>query len=96
MKPSVETEVKLALAEKTNRSPIDNDYELYFYVRPISRRDQACPVCRSRNYYGDGVSKDRLVSDISIGLKLPPLKQAMAGRQFKSVYLDHLLSRQSE
>ena len=29
-------------------------------------------------------------------LKLPPLKQAMAGRQFKSVYLDHLLSRQSE
>lgn len=49
--------------------PKDNDYELYFYVRPVSRRDQACPVCGSRNYYGDGVSKDRLVSDISIGLK---------------------------
>jgi len=27
-------------------------------------------------------------------LKLPPVKQAMASRQFKSVYLDHLLSRQ--
>ena len=26
-------------------------------------------------------------------LKLPPLKQALASRQFKSVYLDHLLSR---
>ena len=29
-------------------------------------------------------------------LKLPPLKQAMASKQFKSVYLDNLLSRQSK
>ena len=28
-------------------------------------------------------------------LKLPPVKQAMASKQFKSVYLDHLLSRHS-
>ena len=27
-------------------------------------------------------------------LKLPPLKQALASKQFKSVYLDHLLSAQ--
>ena len=29
-------------------------------------------------------------------LKLPPLKQAMASKQFKSVYLDHLLSRHAK
>ena len=29
-------------------------------------------------------------------LKLPPLKQALASQQFKSVYLDHLLSMQSK
>ena len=29
-------------------------------------------------------------------LKLPPLKQALASKQFKSVYLDHLLSRQKK
>lgn len=29
-------------------------------------------------------------------LKLPPLKQAMASKQFKSIYLDKLLSKQSE
>ena len=29
-------------------------------------------------------------------LKLPPLKQAMACRQFKSVYLDRLLARQGK
>ena len=29
-------------------------------------------------------------------LKLPPVKQAMASKQFKSVYLDNLLSRQSK
>ena len=29
-------------------------------------------------------------------LKLPPLKQAMASRQFRSVYLDNLLSRQAK
>ena len=29
-------------------------------------------------------------------LKLPPLKQALASKQFKSVYLDRLLSRQKE
>ena len=28
-------------------------------------------------------------------LKLPPLKQALASKQFKSVYLDHLLSAQN-
>jgi ferredoxin len=27
-------------------------------------------------------------------LKLPPLKQALASKQFKSIYLDHLLSAQ--
>ena len=27
-------------------------------------------------------------------LRLPPLKQALASKQFKSVYLDHLLSAQ--
>ena len=29
-------------------------------------------------------------------LKLPPLKQALASKQFKSVYLDHLLSAQKK
>ena len=29
-------------------------------------------------------------------LKLPPLKQALASKQFKSVYLDHLLARQKK
>jgi hypothetical protein len=29
-------------------------------------------------------------------LKLPPIKQALASRQFKSVYLDRLLSAQKE
>ena len=29
-------------------------------------------------------------------LKLPPIKQAMASRQFKSIYLDKLLSAQIE
>ncbi len=29
-------------------------------------------------------------------LRLPPLKQAMASRQFKSVYLDHLLAAQKK
>ena len=29
-------------------------------------------------------------------LKLPPLKQAMASRQFKSIYLDKLLSTQKK
>ena len=29
-------------------------------------------------------------------LKLPPLKQALANKQFKSVYLDHLLARQKK
>ena len=29
-------------------------------------------------------------------LKLPPVKQAMASKQFKSVYLDNLLSRQAK
>ena len=29
-------------------------------------------------------------------LKLPPLKQALASRQFKSIYLDHLLSEQKK
>ena len=49
--------------------PKGNDYELFFYVRPKSRRNQACDACGSRNYHGDGYSKDRKVSDISIGLK---------------------------
>ena len=49
--------------------PRGNDYELFFYVRPKSRRNQACDACGSRNYHGDGYSKDRKVSDISIGLK---------------------------
>ena len=29
-------------------------------------------------------------------LKLPPLKQALASKQFKSVYLEHLLSAQKK
>ena len=29
-------------------------------------------------------------------LKLPPIKQALASKQFQSVYLDSLLSRQSK
>ena len=31
---------------------------------------------------------------LQVILKLPPLKQALASRQFKSVYLDRLLSKQ--
>lgn len=33
---------------------------------------------------------------LGVILKLPPLKQALASKQFKSVYLDRLLSRQKE
>lgn len=35
-----------------------------------------------------------LAQILGVILKLPPLKQAMASRQFKSVYLDKLLSLQ--
>jgi formate hydrogenlyase subunit 6/NADH:ubiquinone oxidoreductase subunit I len=33
---------------------------------------------------------------LQVILKLPPLKQALASRQFKSVYLDRLLSKQKK
>jgi len=33
---------------------------------------------------------------LGVILKLPPLKQIMASKQFKSIYLDKLLSKKSE
>lgn len=37
-----------------------------------------------------------LASVLAVILKLPPVKQALASKQFKSVYLDRLLAAQME
>lgn len=56
------------LVENQCVTPADGEYELFFHVSPKSSRDQACDKCGSLNYYKDGKSKDRIVSDVSMGL----------------------------
>lgn len=56
------------LEENQCVQPVDGEYEYFFHVSPKTTRNQACDACGSMFYYKDGKSKDRIVSDISMGL----------------------------
>ena len=61
--------------------------------RPI---EVITPVNSTHRFVLQAIEKGTLQNLIGTILKLPPLKQALASKQFKSVYLDHLLSAQKK